>query len=114
MIAEPLPIRIVRDPISSGETGADCFFQRIKGLFVLTKDGQSATRIVQNRVVVRRQRHRSRNPWPGTFSFSDLGQNAAEQNTSARIIWIEIEVPGGAFQCSFLRAPRLVASVQFR
>jgi hypothetical protein len=54
MTTESFPIRILRDPISSRETGADGVFQGVKRSFFITHDSQRATGVIENCVVIAR------------------------------------------------------------
>ncbi len=47
MIAEPLPIGVVRNPISASEPCFDCPLQSSKGLVFLTKDCEDTARVVE-------------------------------------------------------------------
>ena len=75
MIAEPLPIGVVRNPISPGEPRFDRPLQSSKGLVFLAKDREDTACIVENRVVIGRQRHRSLVPLFGTLDFPKPCQN---------------------------------------
>jgi hypothetical protein len=58
MIAEPVPVRIVRNPISTAQLCFDCPLQSSKGPLVLANERENTARVVENRVVIRRERHR--------------------------------------------------------
>src|SRR5882724_1892106 len=75
MIAESFPIGVVRNPIAAGEPGFDCPLQASKGLVFLAKDREDTAGVVENRVVIRRQRHRPLIPLLGTLDFSKSCKN---------------------------------------
>jgi hypothetical protein len=52
MVAQPLPVRVLWDPIPSLETGADSPFQGIKRSFFVTHYGERTPGVIQDRVVV--------------------------------------------------------------
>src|SRR5436305_15043039 len=56
VISKALPVRIVRNPVSPGETGVNRQFKRIKGAITFTENRQRTGSVVKHGVVVRCER----------------------------------------------------------
>src|SRR5438128_7035471 len=108
MIAKPLPIGVLRNPISPGEPRFDRPLQSSKSLVFLAKDREHTARVVENRVVIGRQRHRSLIPLLGTLDFPKPCKNYGTQVESARLIGVELQVFVYRLDCKLLGALSLI------
>src|SRR6266542_5447499 len=110
MIAEPLPIGIVRNPISAGEPRFDRTLQASKGLVFLAKDREDTACVIEDRVVIGRQKRGSLVPLLSTLDFPKPCKYYGTQVESARLIGVELQVPVYRLDGELIGALSLVAS----
>ena len=108
MIAERFPIGILPHPIAPGQTCVDRFFQSTERSFLFAQNGQGTAGIVKDGVVVGRQGLCSIDALLRAFALAQPRQCPADQDIWARLVIVQIDVFGRAFQCIFLRITRLV------
>ena len=98
----------MRNPISAGEPRFDRPLQASKGLVFLAKDREDTACVIENGVVVGRQRHRPLIPLFGTLDVSKPCQNYGTQVKSARLVDVQLQVPIYRLDCEMLGAVSLV------
>src|SRR5437773_10466980 len=108
MIAEPLPIGVLRNPISPGEPRFDRPLQSSKSLVFLAKDREYTALDVETRVVIGCQRHSSLIPLLSTLDFPKPCKNYRTQVESARLIGVELQVFVYRLDCELVGALRLI------
>ena len=112
MIAKPLPIGVVQNPISAGEPRFDCPLQSSKSLVFLAKHRENTAGVVENCVIIRRKRYRAVIPFSGTLDFSKPRQNYGAQIESARLIGVELQVFVYRFDRELIGALSFIGPVQ--